>query len=184
MEALLLYTLQANVRPTSTAALRRGGGSPLSAARWPPPNDGGGAEVWPRYGWWSRFLSSHGVVRWVDLYGGVEWLPVQQCFGGYWMSFDQLMGYYNVAPRTLTLSQRRRAEAEHSTLMHEIEADGEARAWLWAYSTLRANDVHEASRQTCSPDDPLAHTVAECGPPSEQTEVQAELERLDEAAER
>lgn len=67
--------------------------------------------------------------------------------------------------------------------MHKIEADGEARAWLWAYSTLRANDVHEASRRTCSPDDPLAHTFIECGPPSEQTEVQAELEGLDEVAE-
>ncbi len=67
--------------------------------------------------------------------------------------------------------------------MHAVEADGEARAWLWAYSTLRANDVQEDSRATCAPDDPLAYTIAECGPPTEQTEVQAELERLDLAAE-
>ena len=116
---------------------------PLSAVRWPPASDGGGAEIWPRYGWWSRFLSSHGITRWVDLYGGVEWLPAQRGFGGYWMSFDQLLGYYNVPAGELTLTQRRRVEAEHSTLMYAIEADGEARAWLWAYATLRANEVLE-----------------------------------------
>ena len=183
VEAFLLYALQAGLRPTGTAALRAGDESPLAAARWLPPSDGGGAEVWPRYGWWSRFLSSHGVVRWVDLYGGIEWLPAQQCFGGYWMSFDQLLGYYNVPQRALTLTQRQRAQAEHAALMHSIEADDEARGWLWAYSTLRANDVHEDSRATCAPDDPLAYTITECGPPPEQTEVQAELERLDVAAE-
>ena len=50
----------------------------------------------PRYGWWSRFLGSHGVVRWVDLYGGIEWLPGLRRFEGYWMSFEQFLGYYNI----------------------------------------------------------------------------------------
>ena len=67
VEAFFLYALQAGVRPTGTTALRRGGDSPLSAVRWPPPSDGGGGEIWPRYGWWSRFLNSHGITRWVDL---------------------------------------------------------------------------------------------------------------------
>ena len=99
------------------------------------------------------------------------------------MSFDQLLGYYNVPEGELTLTQRRRMEAEHSTLMYAIEADGEGRAWLWAYAMLRANDLLEHSRATCSPDDPLTHTIAECGPPNEQADVQDELERLDVAAE-
>ena len=101
------------------------------------------------------------------------------------MSFEQLLGYYNIPLHALTPTQRQRARTEHAALMHGIavEADSEARAWLWAYSMLRANDVHEDSRAACAPDDPLAYTIEECGPPTEQTEVQAELERLDVAAE-
>ena len=38
------------------------------------------------------------------------------------MSLDQLLGYYNVPAGELTLTQRRRMEAEHSTLMYAIEA--------------------------------------------------------------
>ena len=183
VEAFLLYALQAGVRPTSTVALRTGTPASLSTTRWRRPVDAGGAEVWSRYGLWSRFLGSVGVVRWADLYGGIEWVPSQQRFGGYWMSFEQLLGYYNFQPRTLSRGHLQRARMEHAAVMHAIEADGEAGAWMWAYATLRGNDVPEEQRARCVPGDPLAHTVPECGPPSEQAEVQAELERLDDAAE-
>lgn len=114
VEAFYLYTLHAGLRPTSSVALREADDSSLAAARWVPPNDGGGAELWPRYGLWSRFLVSQGAVRWADIFGGIEWRAGERRFGGYWMSFQQFIGYYDVPSQSLTPAQWARAEAEHT----------------------------------------------------------------------
>jgi DnaJ-domain-containing protein 1/ribonuclease HI len=103
---------------------------------WAPPLDGGGPVVWQLVGddLFSLELSSAGIVRLIDLYGG------RSDGAGYWADWDDVVadGWY-VPPDTPD-DWKRVAAPAYRALVAAVDGCAEARRWLQWFAPLQDDD--------------------------------------------